>query len=84
MLSVRVCALSTAQHPKRLNSARAGVSEGVNITDGAAPLQVCVVVDKMDKLPREEVEKQLAGLGVEPAAINVVLAAMQVCTPIDR
>jgi histidyl-tRNA synthetase len=37
---------------------------------------VAVVVDKMEKLPRDEVEKQLAELGVVPAAVDGILSAL--------
>mmetsp|Transcript_3855 Transcript_3855/g.8250 ORF Transcript_3855/g.8250 Transcript_3855/m.8250 type:complete len:480 (-) Transcript_3855:180-1619(-) len=38
--------------------------------------KVCVIVDKVEKLPREQVEKELAALGVPVATIDGVLGAM--------
>jgi hypothetical protein len=32
--------------------------------------KVCIVVDKVDKLPREQVEKELVALGVAPETID--------------
>ena len=32
--------------------------------------KVCIIVDKVDKLPREQIEKELAALGVVPDIIN--------------
>lgn len=46
--------------------------------DAFAP--VCVVVDKMDKLPREKVEEQLAALGVDTSSIDGILSALTVRT----
>ena len=40
--------------------------------------EVCVVVDKLDKLPREEIVKELSGLGVAADAIEGLLAAMAI------
>lgn len=37
---------------------------------------VCVVVDKMEKLPREQVEAELAKLQVPPAAVGGILSAL--------
>ncbi|KAL6764397.1 hypothetical protein V8C86DRAFT_2475392 [Haematococcus lacustris] len=37
---------------------------------------VCIVVDKIEKLPREQIEKELTTLGVAPDTITGVLAAM--------
>lgn len=31
--------------------------------------QVCVIVDKLEKLPRDKVEEELAALGVNPGAV---------------
>lgn len=42
--------------------------------DSFAP--VCVVVDKIEKLPREKVVEELAALGVKEAAIDGILDAM--------
>ena len=42
--------------------------------DSFAP--VCVVVDKIEKLPREKVVEELAELGVKEAAIDGILDAM--------
>jgi histidyl-tRNA synthetase len=39
---------------------------------------VCVVVDKIEKLPREKIVEELAGLGVTEDAIDGILAAMEV------
>lgn len=33
-------------------------------------LQVCVIVDKLEKLPREKVEQELAALGVSSSAVD--------------
>jgi hypothetical protein len=33
-------------------------------------LQVCVIVDKLEKLPRDKVEQELAALGVSPDATD--------------
>ena len=38
---------------------------------------VCVVVDKIEKLPREKVVEELAALGVDEGAIDGILAAME-------
>jgi len=38
---------------------------------------VCVVVDKIDKLPREKVVEELDALGVDASAIDGILAAME-------
>uniref|UniRef100_A0A7S0X107 histidine--tRNA ligase n=1 Tax=Chlamydomonas leiostraca TaxID=1034604 RepID=A0A7S0X107_9CHLO len=38
--------------------------------------RVCVIVDKIEKLPREQIEKELAVLGVAPQTIEGVLGAM--------
>ncbi|GAQ86789.1 Histidyl-tRNA synthetase [Klebsormidium nitens] len=37
---------------------------------------VCVVVDKIDKLPREEIEKELGALSVPPEAVTGILQAL--------
>lgn len=39
---------------------------------------VCVIVDKMEKIPREAVEKELAELGVEATVIDGLLQAMAI------
>lgn len=39
---------------------------------------VCVVVDKIDKLPEAEVIHQLEKLGVFPEAVDGVLSAMKI------
>lgn len=39
---------------------------------------VCVVVDKMEKIPRDEVVQQLAALGVAADAIEGILAALAI------
>lgn len=31
---------------------------------------VCVIVDKIEKLPRDQIEKELAAIGVEPKTIE--------------
>jgi len=46
-----------------------GVSEE---TFGAA----CVVVDKIDKMPREKVEEELTALGIESGAVDSILSLM--------
>jgi hypothetical protein len=33
-------------------------------------LQVCVIVDKLEKLPRDKVEEELGALGVTPTAVE--------------
>jgi histidyl-tRNA synthetase len=38
---------------------------------------VCVVVDKIDKLPREKIVEELEALGVDASAIDGILAAME-------
>ncbi|GLI62806.1 hypothetical protein VaNZ11_005555 [Volvox africanus] len=40
--------------------------------------RVCVIVDKLDKLPRDKVEEELRVLGVPPATINGVLSAVSI------
>jgi len=42
------------------------------------PAQVCVIVDKMEKLPRDKVEEQLAAIGVAATTIDGVLGALSV------
>lgn len=37
---------------------------------------VCVIVDKMEKIPRSEVEKELETLGVPPEAVSGILQAL--------
>lgn len=40
---------------------------------GVAPDQfarVCVIVDKIEKMPRDAVEKELAGMGIKPETID--------------
>ncbi|KAG2452860.1 hypothetical protein HYH02_002204 [Chlamydomonas schloesseri] len=39
--------------------------------------KVCVIVDKLDKLPREKVEEELRALGVAASTIDGVLGALQ-------
>lgn len=39
---------------------------------------VCVIVDKMEKIPRDDVIKQLAALGVAPEAIDGILSALAI------
>jgi hypothetical protein len=39
---------------------------------------VCVVVDKAEKIPREEVVKQLAALGLPSATIDSILSVLEV------
>lgn len=39
---------------------------------------VCVVVDKIDKLPESDVAQQLVKLGVQPDAVQGILSAIQV------
>lgn len=41
---------------------------------------VCVIVDKMEKIPRSDVEKELAALGLSEEAIVGILGAMSVKT----
>ncbi|KAG2489681.1 hypothetical protein HYH03_011790 [Edaphochlamys debaryana] len=38
--------------------------------------RVCVIVDKLDKMPREKVEEELAAIGVPPATVDGVLGAL--------
>lgn len=40
--------------------------------------KVCIIVDKVDKLPREKVEEELATLGVKADVIDGVLSAMSI------
>ncbi|MEW5298478.1 MAG: hypothetical protein WDW36_001596 [Sanguina aurantia] len=40
--------------------------------------KVCVIVDKIDKLPREKIEEELTAIGVSPSTITGVLSAMQI------
>mmetsp|Transcript_7916 Transcript_7916/g.26289 ORF Transcript_7916/g.26289 Transcript_7916/m.26289 type:complete len:480 (+) Transcript_7916:48-1487(+) len=44
--------------------------------DAFAP--VCVIVDKMDKLPREKVEEELAAIGVAAETVEGILSALEV------
>lgn len=44
----------------------------------AAFAQVCVIVDKIEKLPREKVEQELAAIDVPPQTVDNILKAMQV------
>mgnify|MGYP000539547502 CR=1 FL=1 len=44
---------------------------------------VCVVVDKIEKLPREKIVEELASLGVESSAIDGILSAMELKTVED-
>ncbi|KAL3684003.1 hypothetical protein R1sor_002025 [Riccia sorocarpa] len=37
---------------------------------------VCVIVDKIEKIPRSEVEKELAGLGLPVEAVDTILQAL--------
>ncbi|CAG9464532.1 unnamed protein product [Pedinophyceae sp. YPF-701] len=39
---------------------------------------VCIVVDKIDKLPRENIVAELSNLGVEEAAIDSIFAALEI------
>lgn len=39
---------------------------------------VCVIVDKMEKLPREKIVSELEGIGIEEGAINHILGALAV------
>ena len=39
---------------------------------------VCVIVDKIEKLPREKVEQELAALGVEASVVDGILSAMAI------
>ncbi|CCD17726.1 unnamed protein product [Trypanosoma congolense IL3000] len=41
---------------------------------------VCVIVDKMDKLPREEVIAQLATIGLESDVVNAITSALSLKT----
>lgn len=38
---------------------------------------VCVIVDKMEKLPREEVEQQLIALELEPSIVDLITKTLQ-------
>lgn len=38
--------------------------------------RVCVVVDKLDKLPREKVEEELGALGLPPSTVDGILTAL--------
>lgn len=44
--------------------------------------QVCVIVDKLEKLPRDKVEEELGALGVSPTAVEGILSALQ-CSSLD-
>lgn len=44
---------------------------------------VCIIVDKIDKLPRDQIEKELAALGVSPDTVEGVLSAMAINTVDD-
>ena len=48
--------------------------------DAASFAPVCVVVDKMEKLPREQVLAELAALGVSASACDALTAAMALRT----
>ncbi|GBG87270.1 hypothetical protein CBR_g45330 [Chara braunii] len=40
-------------------------------------VQVCVIVDKIGKLPQEEIEKELSAIGIPTNAIKGILSAME-------
>eukprot|EP00798_Chlamydomonas_sp_ICE-L_P022505 gene22505-29631_t len=40
--------------------------------------KVCVIVDKVDKLPREKVEEELAAIGVQSDVVDGLLSAMNI------
>jgi len=44
---------------------------------------VAVIVDKMDKLPREKVEEELAAIGVEAGAVDGILSALAITSIAD-
>ena len=44
---------------------------------------VCIVVDKVDKLPREKIEEMLGDLGVPTAAVDGILKALKVKSVAD-
>jgi histidyl-tRNA synthetase len=50
---------------------------GVSAEDFAP---VCVVVDKIEKLPREKIVEELEGIGIEAKAIDGILSAMELKT----
>ena len=73
----RSCGLASSDVGIRVSNRKVlqAVLERFGVTaDKFAP--VCVVVDKMEKIPREAVEKELTELGVEPAVIDGLLQAM--------
>eukprot|EP00879_Flechtneria_rotunda_P020656 GHRR01021735.1.p1 GENE.GHRR01021735.1~~GHRR01021735.1.p1 ORF type:complete len:405 (+),score=139.29 GHRR01021735.1:754-1968(+) len=45
--------------------------------------QVCVIVDKLEKLGRDQVEQQLAALGVTQQAVEGILSALS-CNSLDQ
>ncbi|EFJ45646.1 hypothetical protein VOLCADRAFT_63503, partial [Volvox carteri f. nagariensis] len=46
--------------------------------------RVCVILDKLDKLPREKVEEELAALGVPAPTIDGMLSALSSLTSLDQ
>ena len=49
--------------------------ESYNIT-GDQFTQVCIVVDKIDKLPREKIVEELGALNVDEKAVDGILNAL--------
>lgn len=37
---------------------------------------VCIIVDKLDKLPKEEIEKQLGALGLKPDIVDIITQSL--------
>jgi histidyl-tRNA synthetase len=83
-----VCALCTTMQKLGLTSKDVGIKINSRkilqaVVEGAgvppelfAP--VCVIVDKMEKITREEVCEQLAALGLAPTVVDVVTQALSV------
>ncbi|KAF8294968.1 putative histidyl-tRNA synthetase [Trypanosoma cruzi] len=81
-----VCAACWAMRSLGLSSKDVGIKvnsrkvlqtvvEQAGVTsDKFAP--VCVIVDKMEKIPREEVEAQLAVLGLEPTVVDAITTTL--------
>jgi ATP phosphoribosyltransferase regulatory subunit HisZ len=68
---MRRVGLSSEDVGLRLSSRRvlAAVLQRYGVPDDSFA-QVCVVVDKLEKLPKEDVQQQLAALGVTPDAVD--------------
>ncbi|HCP48330.1 MAG TPA: hypothetical protein DIU15_19985, partial [Deltaproteobacteria bacterium] len=52
------------------------VLQGVVEAEGVPPerfTEVCVLVDKLDKLPRDAIEKDMNALGLSPASVDRIL-----------